>query len=121
MLSISSNNKLTTIVIGVKPVNVETLKKNINVTSSKTTNLDKSTPNYDIFTETEALKDNSSSKLNLTFLKMYQNPLTVVSYLIHESLINQFVKCHMLYIKDSPSVEMIMSEARCSILFIKTT
>ena len=39
-------------------------KKNINITSSKTTNLDKSTPNCDIFTETPALKDNSSSKLN---------------------------------------------------------
>ena len=43
----------------------ETPKKNINITSSKTlSKLDKSTPNCDIFTETPALKDNSSSKLN---------------------------------------------------------
>ena len=39
-------------------------RKKTNITSSKTTNLDKSTPNCDIFTETPALKDNSSSKLN---------------------------------------------------------
>ena len=49
----------------LKPVNVETPKKNINITSSKTlTKLDKSTPNCDAFTETPALKDNCSSKLN---------------------------------------------------------
>ena len=40
-------------------------KKNINITSSKTlTNLDKSIPNCDIFAETSALKENSSSKSN---------------------------------------------------------
>ena len=40
-----SNNKLTSTVNVDKPVNVETPKKNINISSSKTTNLDKSTPN----------------------------------------------------------------------------
>ena len=63
-LYIKSNNKLTSAVNLDKPVNVETPKKNINISSSKTTNLDKSTPNCDIFTETPALKENSSSKLN---------------------------------------------------------
>ena len=38
-----------------------TYKHNIFKTS---TNLDKSAPNFDIFTETPALEDNSSSKLN---------------------------------------------------------
>ena len=64
MLYIKSNNKLTSAVNVDKPVNVETPKKNINVSSSKTTNLDKSTPNCNIFTETPTLKENSSSKLN---------------------------------------------------------
>ena len=63
MLYIRSNNKLTSVVNVDKPVNVETPKKNINITCSKTTNLDKSTPNCDIFTDTP-LKDNSSSTLN---------------------------------------------------------
>ena len=64
-LYIRSNNKLTSLVNVDKPVNVKTPKKNINITSSKTlTNLDKSAPNCDIVTETPALKDNSSSKLN---------------------------------------------------------
>ena len=44
-LYIKSNNKLTSTVNVDKPVNVETPKKNINISSSKTTNLDKSTPN----------------------------------------------------------------------------
>ena len=47
-----------------KPVNVETPKKNIKISSSKTTNLDKYTPICDIFTETPALKENLSFKLN---------------------------------------------------------
>ena len=64
-LYIRSNNKLTSLVNVDKPVNVKTPKKNINITSSKTlTNLDKSAPNCDIVTETHALKDSSSSKLN---------------------------------------------------------
>ena len=64
-LYIKSNNKLASAVNVDKPVNVETSKKNINITSSKTlTNLGKSTLNCDIFTEASALKDNSSSKLN---------------------------------------------------------
>ena len=53
-----------------KPVNVETPKKNINIRSLKTsTNLDKSTPNCDIFSLTLVLKDNSSSKLNSNISK----------------------------------------------------
>ena len=64
MLYIRSSNKLTSVVNVDKPVNVETPKKNINITCSKTTNLDKSTLNCDIFTDTPALKDNSSFKLN---------------------------------------------------------
>ena len=68
-LYIKSNNKLTSAVNLDKPVNVETPKKNINISSSKTTNLDKSTPNCDIFTETPALKENSSSKLNFDISK----------------------------------------------------
>ena len=65
-LYIRSNNKLAYVVNVDKPVNVfQTPKKNINITSSKTlTKLDKSTPNCDAFTETPALKDNCSSKLN---------------------------------------------------------
>ena len=47
-----------------KPVNVETPKKNIKISSSKTTNLDKYTPICDIFTETPALKENLSFKLH---------------------------------------------------------
>ena len=47
-----------------KPVNVETPEKNIKISSSKTTNLDKYTPICDIFTETPALKENLSFKLN---------------------------------------------------------
>ena len=54
----------------------------------------------------------------LTSPKMYQNPLTVVPYQIHRRLIIQFMKCHMLQIKDLPFVAMIMSETRCLILFI---
>ena len=37
--------------------------------STTTTNLDKSRPNCDTFTETPALKDNSSSKLNSNISK----------------------------------------------------
>ena len=47
-----------------KPVNVETPKKNIKISSSKTTNLDKYTPICDIFTETPPLKEDLSFKLN---------------------------------------------------------
>ena len=65
-----SNNKLTSVVNANKPVNVKTPKKNINITSSKTlTNLDKSAPNFDVFTETIALKDNFISKLNSNISK----------------------------------------------------
>ena len=63
-LYLKSNNKLTSAVNVDKPINVETPKKNINISSSKTTDLDKSTPNCDISTETPVLKENSSSKLN---------------------------------------------------------
>ena len=69
-LFIRSNNKPTSVVNVDKPVNVETPKKYLNITSLKTlTNLDKFTPNYDIVTETPALKDNSGSKLNFNISK----------------------------------------------------
>ena len=52
-----SVNKSTSIVNVDTPVNNETPKKNINKTSSQTlTNLEKSTPNCDIVTETATLK-----------------------------------------------------------------
>ena len=41
LLYIKSNNKLTSAVNVDKPVNVETPKKNTNISSSKTTSLDK--------------------------------------------------------------------------------
>ena len=49
---------------------------------------------------------------------MYRNPLTVAPYRIQGRLMIQFMKCHMLHIKDLPFVAMIMSETRCLILFI---
>ena len=70
-LYIKSKNKLTSAMnvdkpvdVVDKPVNVETPKKNIKISSSKTTNLDKYTPICDIFTETPALKENLSFKLH---------------------------------------------------------
>ena len=115
-LYIRSNNKLTSLVNVDKPVNVKTPKKNINITSSKTlTNLDKSAPNCDIITETPALEDNSSSKLNPDISKNVPKypdcstlPDTPES---HKSIL----KCHLSQIKNLPFVAMIMSEMRCLI------
>ena len=120
-LYIRSNNKLAFVVNIDKRVNVETPKNNINITSSKTlTKLDKSTPNCDIFTETPALKDNSSSKLNSDIsnnvpkssdsstLPDTSEPNKSVHQVPHVTHQNLFF------------FAMIMSETRCSILFIKT-
>ena len=120
-LYIKSNNKLTSTVNVDKPVNVETTKKNINISSSKTTNLDKSTPNCDVFTKTPELKENSNSKLNSNISKNVLKSSDSSTLRIHGRLIVQFMKCHMLRTKDLPFVAMIMSERRCLILFIKTT
>ena len=69
-LYIRSNDKLTSVANVDTSVNVETPKKNINTTFAKSlTNLDKSTPNCDIFIKTPALNDNSSSKLNSNISK----------------------------------------------------
>ena len=61
LLYINSNNKYISVVNFDTPVNVETPKKNLKITSLRILiNLDKSTPNCDVVTETPELKNNSA-------------------------------------------------------------
>ena len=73
-LYISSNNKYISEVNVDIPVNVETPKKNLKITSLRAlTNIDKSPPNFDVVTETPELEDNSAFKFTFKISKNVPN------------------------------------------------
>ena len=115
----SSNKRTSAVNVDSQRWNTEKEHKHIIFENN---NLDRSTPNCDIFAETPAIKENSSSKLNSDISKnvpKFPDSSTLPDTREADNSV-QFMKCHMLHIKDKPFVAMIMSE-RCLILFIKAT